>query len=61
MIEQLQEEIRLLRIDNARLQISSDILAALEAAGVDNWEGYEAAGKIYDENKVPRTTCGEVK
>ena len=32
-----------LREDNARLQDASNILAALEAAGVDNWEGYEMA------------------
>lgn len=39
----LQEEIQQLREENAQLQIASDILAALEAGGVDNWEGYEIA------------------
>jgi len=32
-----------LREENDRLQDAADTLAALEAAGVDNWEGYEMA------------------
>lgn len=34
----------------AELQADSDKLAALEAAGVDNWEGYEFAKDILDGN-----------
>jgi hypothetical protein len=30
---------------------TEDWLAALEAAGVDNWEGYDFAREIYNEDK----------
>jgi len=42
-IAKLRRENHQLREDNAQLQDASDILAALEAGGVDNWEGYEMA------------------
>lgn len=32
----------------ADLEENSKFLAALEAAGVDNWEGYEVACQIYN-------------
>ena len=42
-IDQLLLNIDQLEIDNDKLQEDSRILAALQAAGVDNWEGYEMA------------------
>lgn len=42
-IDQLQLENNGLQLDNDELQEASRMLAALEAAGVDNWEGYEIA------------------
>lgn len=42
-IDQLLSNIDQLEIDNDELQEDSRILAALQAAGVDNWEGYEMA------------------
>ena len=42
-IDHLLLNIDQLEIDNDKLQEDSRILAALQAAGVDNWEGYEMA------------------
>ena len=40
-----------LRVENNRLQERDRLLDALEAAGVDNWEGYDVAMDILqDEN-----------
>ncbi len=41
--EELELDNELLQLDNDELQEDSRILAALQAAGVDNWEGYEMA------------------
>lgn len=41
--EELQLENEELQLDNDELQEASRVLAALKAAGVDNWEGYEMA------------------
>ena len=37
------EAIELLQRENEKLLEDSEFLAALQAAGVDNWEGYEFA------------------
>ena len=42
-IAKLRRENHQLHEENDRLQNASDTLSALEAAGVDNWEGYEIA------------------
>jgi len=42
-IEELIEENDELQLDNDELREDSQTLKALEAAGVDNWEGYEDA------------------
>jgi hypothetical protein len=42
----LEVKLRMLRIERDNLL---DILAALEAAGVDNWEGYGEALRSLDE------------
>lgn len=53
-IPEMLMEIKRLTARNARLQRDSDWLACLEAAGVDNWEGYSVAVEIRDEGIDPR-------
>lgn len=44
MLTELEYKLRLLRIERDAYQERSERLAQLEAAGVDNWEGYSNAG-----------------
>lgn len=45
----LETELKALKEVNAKLQADSDWLGCLEAAGVDNWEGYDIAQDYRDE------------
>lgn len=49
----LRARIAELEAERARLLDDSRRLAALEAAGVDNWQGYGIAMKIYREGSEP--------
>ena len=42
-------QVAILQIENDKLEESDVILSALEAAGVDNWEGYDVAIDIRKE------------
>ena len=47
-----EETITILKSDYDRLLRDSDWLGYLEAAGVDNWSGYEEAQDMRDEDET---------
>lgn len=48
-LNSLLTEIKELKEENAKLVEDSAFLCALDAAGVDNWEGYSRAHEILEE------------
>ncbi|KKK87181.1 hypothetical protein LCGC14_2755790 [marine sediment metagenome] len=49
-IDELQKQLAVSRDENNHLKEREQLLNALEAAGVDNWEGYDVAMDILNEN-----------
>lgn len=46
--ETTAETVTITRRKYDRLMKDSDMLACLEAAGVDNWDGYQEARRMHD-------------
>ena len=50
-IEKLESHVKQLDKQNDSMRDDVAFLRCLEAAGVDNWSGYEIAGEIYEEEQ----------
>lgn len=48
-MESDEAKIKRLEAENAELRKRDGFLSCLEAAGVDNWDGYEEAQKMFNE------------
>ena len=46
-----EETVTIKKSEYDRLVRDSDFLLCLESVGVDNWDGYEEAQKLQDENE----------
>jgi hypothetical protein len=46
MVAEMLEEVTISKEEYDRLKGDSEFLAALEAAGVNNWDGYEVAQEM---------------